>query len=93
MDKIRQRRAQINRIRAGLDAEDQELAVAEKVLVRLEASPTEQSGNGGDRVSVTTSWKPIISDRRPTQPDLIIATLRSYPEPWLADSAALHEAD
>lgn len=83
---IRARRAAIATQRQALDAEEQELAVAERVVARLGATAMPRpNGNGrsqGER-------PPAESPAPARQADLVIATLKASASPWVETSADL----
>ena len=76
---VRARRAEISRLRKGLDEEDQELAIAERALARLAASAPATNGTatfGASALGTPATKAPV------THKDLVIATLKMHPEPY-----------
>src|SRR2546430_4209675 len=81
---VRERRAEIAKLRESLDQEDTDLAITEKTLVRLQAarSSVKPNGNGA------SLFKPkgAIS-----QGDMILGALRGSAKLWLDGSGELHD--
>jgi len=86
LEAIRSRRAEIQNIRTSLDAEDQELATAERVAERLE--PTLLTQPAG-KIHALTGQSNVHPAGKIKQSDLVIMTMRSAAQPWFESSSAL----
>jgi hypothetical protein len=90
---IRARRAEITKLRQALDLEDQELAVAERVVSRLEAHTAMQNENVDLSVPMvahsSVSATAMLIPAPARQADFVIATLRASENVWFESSAAL----
>jgi hypothetical protein len=82
---VRARRAQIAKLRKVLDTEDQELEIAETVLVRLSAHSIADTVPNIPQTNGTTT----VTQQPVTQKDLVIGTLRARIEPWVDSSRDL----
>lgn len=89
LDLVRARRAEIDRQRAALDTEDQELAVAERVAERLE--PFVRAGAPNAETGSTVTNAVLAAGAPKTQPELVISTLKASAGPWFESSNALHD--
>lgn len=83
LQQIRERRTEIAKARQSLDAEDAELATAERVLIRM--------GNGSQHASLFDAPSPVfdmpvLTSRKITNRDLVVEALSRSPHAWLESS-------
>jgi hypothetical protein len=87
LDLIRTRRAEIARQREALDLEEQDLAVTERTLARLQDSAKWGSGTPA---SAPSPDHPALKGGQPSgNRAYILAALEAAPDPWVASGSAL----
>jgi hypothetical protein len=84
---IRARLAEIAKIREALDAEQSELATAERVVSRLEV-PTATAAEASPAV-VRGRIERVRLTKDLTHEDMVRSVLRNSPDPWFASSTAV----
>ncbi len=94
LELVRARRAEIGRIRESLDAEERDLEITERTLMRLAVKTTMTSSGTKSGVDQDHKAKPVLNLEPPaqlsSQKSLITTALQNAPEAWFESSDQLH---